>query len=243
MRYCVFADIHGNLEALEAVIADARKQGAERYVCVGDIVGYGASPSECIDRVQGLTTQVVGGNHDCAVVGRTDLEYFNLFARDAVVWTRAHISPQEKAYLRDLPLVLKLDDLTLVHATVHEPERFGYIESELAARLSFQALNGALAFVGHSHVPVAFFYEQQADEILFTRDQEIVLDHAAKAIINVGSVGQPRDDDPRAAYAVYDTDKRKIIIRRIPYDIESAKRKIIAAGLPEVLALRLTLGR
>ena len=243
MRYCVFGDVHGNLEALDAVVADARRQGVDRYVCVGDIVGYGASPSECVDRVQGLTTQVVAGNHDCATIGRTELEYFNMFARDAVVWTRNQLSPSDKAFLRDLPLTLKVDDLLLVHATVHNPELFGYIDSDFAARHSFEAMEGDLTFVGHSHVPVAFFYEKEKQDILYTKDPVVELDGASKLIVNVGSVGQPRDEDPRASYAIYDSRRHTVAIRRVPYNVGEAKRKILNAGLPEVLGLRLLFGR
>ena len=243
MIYCVFGDVHGNLEALEAVLADAEKQGAERYLCVGDIVGYGADPGPCLERVRALTTQVVAGNHDCAVVGRAEIEYFNHFAKEAVLWTQARLTPGQQAFLAGLPLTLQLNDVTVVHATVHEPQFFGYIESALVARRSFEALQTPVGFVGHSHVPVTFFYEQEADEIWYSQDPEIPLGEFSKAIVNVGSVGQPRDDNPLACYALYDADQHLVTIRRIPYDIGTAKLKIIDAGLPEVLAARLALGR
>ena len=243
MLYCVFGDIHGNLESLEAVLADAEKQGAERYLCVGDMVGYGADPGPCLERVRALTTQVVAGNHDCAVVGRADIEYFNHFAKEAVLWTQARLTAGQQAFLAGLPLMLQLNDVTVVHATVHEPQLFGYIESALVARRSFEALETPVGFVGHSHVPVTFFYEQEADEIWYSQDPEIPLGEFSKAIVNVGSVGQPRDDNPLASYALYDTDQHLVTVRRIPYDIETAKLKIIDAGLPEVLAARLALGR
>lgn len=243
MRYCVLGDVHGNLEALEAVVADARRRGAERFACVGDIVGYGASPSECIDRVQSLTTQIVAGNHDCAVVERTDLEYFNPFARDAVVWTRRQLSPQDKCFLHELPLTLEVNDLVLAHATLYEPALFGYIESDFSARQSFRALDGSLAFVGHSHVPVVFFYDPSKDLVLYTKDLHIDLDGTTKVIVNVGSVGQPRDEDPRACYALYDSSRRTVTLRRVEYNVEAAKRKILAADLPDVLGRRLLFGR
>jgi len=243
LRYCVFGDIHGNLEALEAMVADARRQGAERYVCVGDIVGYGADPVECVDRVQGLTTQIVAGNHDCAVVGRTELEYFNHYARDAVVWTRTQLSPSDKAFLRDLPLTLEVDGMRIAHATLDKPYEFGYIECEASARRSFDALEGTVAFVGHSHVPRAFFAFPTEKQILYSKDQELELDKSGKAIVNVGSVGQPRDNDPRGSYAVYDSSKRTVIIRRVSYSAEAAMQKIVAAGLPAVLGQRLLYGR
>jgi diadenosine tetraphosphatase ApaH/serine/threonine PP2A family protein phosphatase len=243
LRYCVLGDVHGNLEALEAVLADAEKQGAECYLCAGDIVGYGANPGECVARVRELTPHIVAGNHDCAVVGRADVEYFNLYAREAVLWTAAHLSDEAKGFLTGLPLTLEVNGFTLVHATVHEPELFGYIESAVAARLSFDALDTELAFVGHSHVPVTFFYEERGEEIWYSQDAEIPLGDFTKTIINVGSVGQPRDDNPHAAYALYDTGQDAVAIRRVPYDIERATQKIVDAGLPDILAARLHIGR
>lgn len=243
MIYCVFGDIHANLEALEAVLADAEKQGAERYLCVGDIVGYGADPGPCLERVRALTTQVVAGNHDCAVVGRAEIEYFNHFAKAAVLWTREQLSPGQQAFLAGLPLTLTVNGLTVVHATVHDPAEFGYIESAIVARKSFEALETPVGFVGHSHVPVTFFYEENGDEIWFTQDEEVPLAEFSKSIVNIGSVGQPRDDNWHAAYALYDDEAHVVTIRRLPYDIETAKQKILDAGLPAVLAARLGLGR
>ncbi|MFP4058824.1 MAG: metallophosphoesterase family protein [Candidatus Brocadiia bacterium] len=243
MRYGVFGDIHGNLEALEAVVADAESQGVDAYVCSGDIVGYGANPRECVARVRELTTHIVAGNHDCAVTERADIEYFNLYARQAVLWTAAQLGEEERTFLRELPLTDELDGFTLVHATVHEPALFGYIESAVAARLSFEALRTRLAFVGHSHVPVTFFFEEGAEEVWFSQDAAIPLENFSQTIVNIGSVGQPRDDNPQACYAVYDAGQRTVAIRRVPYDVETAKRKILDAGLPEILAARLVLGR
>ncbi len=243
MLYCIFGDIHGNLEALEAVLADAREQQADAYVCVGDIVGYGANPSECIAKVREVTDKTVAGNHDWAAVGRTDIEYFNIFAREAVLWTQNHLSEEQKTFLSRLPLTIELDRFTVVHSTPHRPELFGYIENAMAARLSFQALTSPLAFVGHSHVPVTFFYEDDGEEIWYTQETEIPLGDFSKTIVNVGSVGQPRDDNPKAAYALYDTDRQLVTIRRVEYDVETAKQKILDAGLPEVLAARLLIGR
>ena len=243
MRYCVFGDIHGNLEALEVVLAHAAKEGAERYICVGDVIGYGASPQQCMERVRSLTQEIVAGNHECAVVGRADVEYFNPYAREAVLWTSARLSEEEKAFITALPLVRRVDGFTVVHATVHNPGLFGYIESSLAARLSFQALETDLCFVGHSHVPVTFFYNQDGDEIWYTQDSEVPLGDFSRTIINVGSVGQPRDDNPNAAYCLYDSELHKATIYRAHYDVEASRRKILDAGLPEILADRLLVGR
>ena len=243
LLYCVFGDVHGNLEALESVLGHAAEQGAERYICVGDIVGYGANPQECMERVRALTDHIVAGNHDCAVVGRADVEYFNPFAREAVSWTAEHLAQDHRDFIAQLPLMIQVDGLSVVHSTVHSPELFGYIESSLAARLSFEALQTDLCFVGHSHVPVTFFYEAEGEGIWYSQDAETPLGEYAKAIINVGSVGQPRDDNPRAAYVLYDTGQQLVTLHRVPYDIETARQKILDAGLPQILGERLLLGR
>jgi diadenosine tetraphosphatase ApaH/serine/threonine PP2A family protein phosphatase len=243
VRYCVFGDIHGNLEALEVVLKHAAGEGAERYICVGDIIGYGANPHECMERVRGLTEDIVAGNHECAIVGRADVEYFNPYAREAVHWTSDRLTAAEKEFLANLPLLRVVDGFTVVHATVHSPNLFGYIESSMAARLSFEALQTTLCFVGHSHVPVTFFYNEDGAEIWYTQDTEIPLGDFSRTIINVGSVGQPRDDNPNAAYILYDSVLRKATVHRAHYDVEAARKKILDAGLPEILADRLLVGR
>lgn len=243
MRYCVFGDIHGNLQALDAVLEHAASEHAETYLCLGDIVGYGADPCRCLERVRGLTDHVVAGNHDCAVVGRADVQYFNPFAREAAYWTASQLSEDQKQYIRDLPLVRIVDGMTLVHATAHNPEVFGYIESALAARLSFEALTTPMCFVGHSHVPVTFYYEDATDEIWYSQDPEIPLGNFSRIIINCGSVGQPRDENPMAAYVLYDSDLHKATLHRVAYDIEAARQSILDAGLPDILADRLRRGQ
>jgi diadenosine tetraphosphatase ApaH/serine/threonine PP2A family protein phosphatase len=243
VRYCVFGDVHGNLEALEVILAHAAGEGAQRYICVGDIIGYGANPHECMERVRAVTEEIVAGNHECAVVGRADVEYFNPYAREAVQWTADRLSPEERDFITKLPLTRVVDGFTVVHATVHSPGLFGYIESALAARLSFEALQTNLCFVGHSHVPVTFFFNEDGQEIWYTQDTEIPLGDFSRTIINVGSVGQPRDDNPNAAYISYDSDLQKAILFRPRYDVEAARKKILDAGLPEILADRLLVGR
>ena len=243
MRYCVFGDIHGNLQALDAVLEHAAGQHAERHLCLGDVLGYGANPCECLERVRGLTEHVVAGNHDCAIVGRADIQYFNPFAREAAYWTGGQLSEEQKEFLRELPLVRVVDDMTIVHATAHAPEAFGYIESALAARLSFEALHTALCFVGHSHVPVTFFFDEASDEIWYSQDAEIPLGDFSHTIINCGSVGQPRDEIPLAAYVLYDSELHEATLHRVDYDIETARQRILDAGLPAILGNRLRLGQ
>ena len=177
------------------------------------------------------------------MIGRLDISYFNEHARAAVVWTRQRLSVANAEYLAELPMITRVDGLTVAHGTVHSPELFGYIETVFAAQVSFHAMDTQIAFLGHSHVPIAFLENEGHDAVTYTQSTEIELRHAPKAIINVGSVGKPRDDDPRACYAIYDSDTQTVEIRRIEYDIEHAQATIRKAGLPDVLAARLALGR
>lgn len=241
MRYGVFADVHSNLEAWEVVAKAFSEEGIDRYICVGDIVGYGADPGECIERVRSLDPIVVGGNHDWAVIGRTDINYFNSYARQAVLWTREKLNKEDKAYLGSLKLVKEIDDFTLAHGTLDEPEKFKYILDLYNARSSIELLENSILFVGHSHVP--FILMAKDEGIKQVPSMEVRLAAGQRYLINVGSVGQPRDEDPRACYVVYDTETGTIEIKRSTYDIIVAQRKIRDAGLPPMLADRLAFGR
>jgi len=248
MRYGILSDIHGNLEALDAALDALGDLDIDQYICLGDIVGYGADPNGCIARVQGLTHHVIVGNHDHAAIGLTDITYFNAFARRAVLWTSSQLSQANANYLRNLPFVLNAeapkvvseDDVLFVHATPDCPERWRYILTESEARRQLAHLQQHLCFIGHSHQPVMFW--RAPDQTLQVADEEMSVDPHNKAIINVGSVGQPRDRDPRAAFATWDTHAGLIRIHRIAYDIQQAQRKIRDAGLPEILAQRLEYG-
>ena len=241
MRYAIISDIHANLEALEAVLADIKKEKVDKCVCAGDIVGYGANPHECIELTREHCPVCVAGNHDFATIEKTNIEFFNQYARQATLWTRQNITEDDRKYLESLPLVADVDDcFTLVHGTLYAPALFDYIQTTFDAYLSLQVLQKPLCFVGHSHVPISFFLD---DAVTYSTDSVIRLKEGVKAIINVGSVGQPRDDDPRAAYAMYDTEKNLVVIKRVEYDVEKAIKKIRDAGLPEILGERLRYGR
>lgn len=243
MIYAVLGDIHANWDALKAVLRDIEIQKVDRLLCVGDIVGYGAEPKKCLACMREMNVACVAGNHDHAAIGRLALSFFNCHAREAIEWTRQHISIAQAEYLGKLPLVSTIDGITLAHGSVHKPEQFGYIETVFAAQLSFHAMTTPVAFLGHSHVPITFLENEGQDSVTYTQSTEMELRHVPKAIVNVGSVGQPRDDDPRACYAIYDSDLKTVGLRRIEYDIDSAQAKIRRAGLPDVLAARLSLGR
>ncbi len=241
MRYAIISDLHSNLDALEKVTDDIKKQKVDRHLCLGDIIGYGAQPRECIQVVRDLDCLTIAGNHDWAALGKTNIDYFNTYAKEATLWTREQLTDEDVAYIDALPLVEHLpENFTLVHGTLYNPELFDYIQTSYDAYLSLQVLDGTVCFLGHSHLPITFF---QGEMISYTLSQEIPVGDGVKALVNVGSVGQPRDDNPKASYAIYDTDLQKVWIRRIPYDIEAAGKKIRDAGLPEVLAERLKYGR
>ncbi|MCG3134300.1 MAG: hypothetical protein HMLKMBBP_01594 [Planctomycetes bacterium] len=237
----MIADIHSNLEALEAVMAALSKARIDRYVCVGDVVGYGADPEACIRIVRETCDIVIAGNHDWAVANRLSMEFFNAYARDAIVWTRTRITADDTAWLRDLPLTADIDHhATLAHATLHNPAAFDYLLTSYDAHLSMNVLERPLCFVGHSHIPITFM---ERGGLGFTFADIIDLAAVEKAIINPGSVGQPRDENPAAAYAILDTVKRRVTLHRVPYDVDKAASKILAAGLPQVLADRLHVGK
>ncbi|MCA8951391.1 MAG: metallophosphoesterase family protein [Planctomycetes bacterium] len=245
MRIGILGDIHGSVEALEAVVAALRDDGVDLFVQVGDIVGYGPQPSRCIEIVRELGSVVCLGNHDAAVLNLLDTSYFNQFARAAIEWTKSQLREEDLAYLRGLPLVVRQPPFTVVHGTLHMPEQFGYVISPVEALESLQHQDTPLCFVGHSHVPAMYLANKGS-----LRDLRVVMNSEAeisyrgydRVLINVGSVGQPRDEDPRAAYGFVDTDEQIASIRRVEYDIAAVQRRILAAGLPEVLANRLSLG-
>ena len=241
MRYAILGDIHSNLEALEAVLAALETERIDHYVCVGDVVGYGADPKPCLDRIRSLCDVIVAGNHDWAVAGVLSLEFFNEYAKDAIHWTRDQLDEDDIAWLRDLPLQADVDRRTLlVHSTVHDPAAFDYLLTSYDAHLSMRVLKKPLCFVGHSHIPITFM---ERGGLGFTFADTIDLTRVEKVIVNPGSVGQPRDENPDASFAIYDTVKRRVTLHRVGYDIASASEKILAAGLPEPLAARLHVGK
>lgn len=240
MRYAVVSDIHSNLEALEAVLEDAAGRNIDKYLSTGDVVGYGADPEACVARMRAIDPVIVAGNHDWAVAGRLSLDFFNDYAREAIEWTRDRLGPDDVRWLGALPLTRKVGEITLVHATLHGPENFDYLLTAYDAHRSLEVLDTPVCFVGHSHVPVTF---ARNGSVTFSFASEFPLAGVPRAIVNAGSVGQPRDGNPHASYGVYDTETRVAEVLRVPYDIASTSRKILAAGLPSVLAERLWVGR
>ncbi len=240
MKYAIIADIHGNLDAFEVVLDDIRNQNATHIVCLGDVVGYNARPRECLKIVRDMNIPCVKGNHDEYCSSEDNLDGFNPHAADAVLWTRQQLSDEERQWLRDLKYTRMAANFTMVHATLDVPERWGYVFDKLAAAASFPYQNTQVCFFGHTHVPVAFMRDTAVRGGTYSKFK---IDPAKKYFINVGAVGQPRDNNPKAAYVLYDMDAQTIELRRLDYDIAAAQMKILEAGLPERLAERLAYGK
>ena len=240
MRYAVLSDVHANLEALEAVLADAAPR-ADGVLCLGDVVGYGADPEACVERLATRGHVLVAGNHEHGVAGLLDLDWFNPWARAAVEWTRARLDDAHRAWLGALPLTAEVGDATLAHASPDRPDEWEYLMSAEDGFAVFGAFATRLCFVGHSHRPGVWSLGSSGPAFE-PGSVEIALEAGRRYLVNVGSVGQPRDRDPRAAYALWDLDRGAVAIRRVAYDVGAARTKILASGLPRFLADRLALG-
>jgi predicted phosphodiesterase len=240
MRFAIFSDIHANLEALEAVLADANQRKCTHFTCLGDVVGYNASPRECVKRVRTMDCPIVKGNHDEQASLLESSRDFNELAEQAMSWTRDHLTNEDKEWLRELHLQRHVGDFTIVHATLDTPGQWGYVFNNLDAAASFTYQHTAVCFFGHTHVPMAFVRD---DGIRRVKIEHLRIEPGKKYLINVGSVGQPRDGDWRAAYCIYDVDAKDVEQRRIRYDIATTQKKIIKAGLPPLLGERLIIGR
>ncbi len=240
MRFAIFSDIHANLEALEAVLADAHKRKSTHFVCLGDVVGYNANPHECVERIRKLDCPIVKGNHDEQASLPESSSDFNELAERAIKWTRDNLAEEEKQWLRELPLQKQVRDFTIVHATLDTPAQWGYVFNNLDAAASFTYQHTTVCFFGHTHVPMVFIRD---DGVRRESIEHIRIESTKKYFINMGSVGQPRDGNWRAAYCIYDMENNLVEQFRVKYDLAVAQRKIIKAGLPRLLAERLAIGR
>lgn len=240
-RFAILGDIHANIDALSVVLDDCRREGVTDYLCTGDVVGYNAAPGECLKIIRELGCPVVKGNHDHYVSSEQNLADFHPNAAAVVEWTRGQLSADEMRWLEALPFTETRMGISLVHSTWDNPQGFGYVFDHLQAEANFIRQAAPLCFHGHTHCPM--IYEKQMNGVFRIEAQEMVLQSGRKYFINVGSVGQPRDGDPRSAYAIYDQATRTVHFRRLAYDIAAAQARIRAAGLPERLAERLALGQ
>ena len=232
MKYAILADIHANLEALQAVLQDMKQQGCTHAVCLGDLVGYNASPKECLDIIRGMNIPCVQGNHDQYASDDEPLGDFNPQAAKAVEWTRQQLTEEDRAWLRSLKLVEVVDGFTIVHGSLNDPARWGYVFDKFAAAAHFVEQRTPVCFFGHTHVPVAFVKDEVVRGGTYSKFQ---VEKGKQYFINPGSVGQPRDGNPKAAYATYEPETGWVALRRVDYDIPGAQGKIDAAGLPRRL--------
>jgi diadenosine tetraphosphatase ApaH/serine/threonine PP2A family protein phosphatase len=246
VRYLILSDIHANIDALEAVLATAEGTW-ERAMVLGDLVGYGAAPNAVIDRVRGLDlAAAIRGNHDKASCGIDDGSNFNQVARYAATWTGETLTSENRDYLRNLPSgPIVLDDVVeICHGSPFDEDH--YIFDGGDARRALDASDRPLCLFGHTHLPVVFYRNNSVFDGVVPEgepDTALPLQRGVQYLVNPGAVGQPRDGDPRAAFAVYDTESRLLLLRRVGYPVEVAQRRILAAGLPASLANRLGIGR
>ena len=244
MKIAIISDIHSNSEALNSVLKNIEK--VDEFICLGDIVGYGADPNYCIEKVKNLNCKCVGGNHDFAVVGKVNINYFNCAARDVILWTSRQLKKDNINFLLSLSKKIELKNkVFVVHGSPQDPI-LEYILDKSTASLIFSKFNFKICFVGHSHLAGCFSLDEnnnQIDYINYSNGGSIEIIKNKRYIINCGSVGQPRDGNPKASYGIYDINSQKIVINRVSYPIYLTQKKIINAGLPEVLAERLSFGR
>ncbi|RKZ29136.1 metallophosphoesterase [bacterium] len=245
MKIGFLSDIHANLEALEVAIAILHSKNVDKIYCIGDIVGYGANPSRCINIMENECDGIVAGNHDWAAIGKTDITYFNMYGRKAILWTAKKLSPYQKSFLAELPLYLANRNWCIVHSTPIEPAKWHYVFTEAQALYQFNHFDEKICFIGHSHSPMIFTDRGNYEKIFVPLDSKtklIKLADDTRYIINIGSVGQPRDGDPRGSLVIFNSDENTVEFIRFDYQISETQRKILDAGLPPFLAERLARG-
>jgi diadenosine tetraphosphatase ApaH/serine/threonine PP2A family protein phosphatase len=239
-QVAIISDIHGNVHALRAVLRDIDERGITERVCLGDIVGYGGNPAECVDFIRSSGFRVIRGNHDAMVAGNLGFEGTSEGVREAIAWTRRHLNEEQLAWLAELPMTLEAADYECVHASLFHPGDWRYVRTPGEAALHFAEQRKPVCFIGHTHRP-QFWLEGAEHPLAITNLEN--LRAGKKQIVNVGAVGQPRDGDDRACYVVYRRESQDVWWRRIPYGLEAAQSAIITAGLPSSFAMRLSAGR
>ncbi len=243
MRYLLISDIHGNLEALQATLDVADRLMPYQMMCLGDIVGYGADPAACIDLVGDRANLMLAGNHDLAVAGLVPYDGFNPVARESVEWTRQVLTPEDRELLSNLPLEYIDGDYCFAHASPIDPMSFHYVRTLEDVADVFNRIGQRFCFVGHTHLPALVAMNNDNGKMEVIREPRVQLDDACRYFVNVGSVGQPRDNNPDACMVVLDEEAGTLEFLRVPYDITASQEKILAQGLPSFLAARLLLAR
>lgn len=244
MKYGIISDIHSNLEALNIVLNEM--ENVDEFICTGDIVGYGANPNYCIKRIKDINCKSIAGNHDFGAINKLDINYFNYAAREAIVWTSQKLNKESLNYLLSLDKYLDIEnDVFAVHGSPREP-MWEYILDKNTASLIFIKYDFKIYFIGHSHIAGCFSFDKDNQQIDYTNlinGGYVNILKNKKYIINTGSVGQPRDGNPKSSYGIYDTNSKKVTIKRIEYPIYLTQKKIIDAKLPNIFAERLSWGK
>ncbi len=240
MPYAIISDVHGNLEALRAVLDDIQKRRTDSIIFLGDAVGYGANPNECVELLKKSCKVMLAGNHDRAAIGLTDIEHFNAYAKAAILWTRQVLTDKNGTYLKTLPVSRKMrkENMLFVHSTPKEPEEWHYLLTLWDAEINFHYFHERICVLGHSHLP--FVIERLPSGEMVTYRNKAALGESERYIVNAGSVGQPRDRDPRACYLLLESDQAEFV--RVEYHREETQRKMHEAGLPLPLIERLSQG-
>jgi len=242
LRIGVFSDVHGNIDALEVVLKALQNESIAQAVCMGDLVGYGPDPNPCVDKTLAFADIVVAGNHDHGAARLINTDEFNEAARLAIEWTQSELTENAVKLLTRLPMIMVGPDFTVVHATPDEPEKWIYMSTYGDIYRSFNALTTPLCLVGHSHSPAVFILDDE-NRITIKQDSKISFDPKKKYIINVGSVGQPRDKDTRTCYGILDLDKQEFQTKRLPYPVKKVQEKMRKKNLPSSLIERLSIGK
>ncbi len=240
MRYAVISDVHGNIEALQAVLEDIKNKKIENILFLGDAVGYGPDPEECVKTLFYSCQILLAGNHDWAVLDLTDIDYFNPHAKAAILWTKENLSEEALSMLRRFEISREVENkkIFLVHSTPKNPTEWNYLLTLWDAEINFHYFDNPICLIGHSHYP--FIIERLPSGEMITHREKAKLDSSKRYIINVGSVGQPRDGDPRACYSVID--EWWVRFYRVEYDVKKTQKKMKAYGLPQSLIKRLQHG-
>ncbi len=241
-RIGILGDLHANLSALLAVLALLNQEKVTELYCVGDLVGYGPRPNEVLEVIRDRGVRCVAGNHDWALLGRIDSSYFNPYALQALEWTRGVISESNRRFLEDLPLRIDAPGFTVFHGSLPFPEAFNYLQSFPAARACLADFATPIGFFGHTHVPMNFIEREGESELDWHFREKWVLEPGCRAVVNVGSVGQPRDENPLAPVCIFDPESRSVSLLRTDYDIPEEQRRIRKTGLPKILGDRLVHG-
>ncbi len=242
MKYGFFSDVHSNLEALKACVIDFRAEKIDKLYFLGDAVGYGPCPDECVKLIDDIAEVKLMGNHDYAALGLMETEYFNQYAAESMGWTKSSISEKTIELMSDFELTHKLDDILLVHSSPREPESWHYILDMEDAEENFSFFAEKICLVGHTHRPYIVYKDQISEAVLSKQTEEIARDDV-RFLINIGSVGQPRDGDPRSCYLIYDSETGMLKLKRVQYDVKSTQEYMAKVGLPDYLIERLAAGR